>query len=134
MMQVLLWWQESEKPPACICSCSTLHTPTSWSWLSQLSLCFKMRILCDHMRPGGPGEVFCGQKDHQLVEHRVHLWVLEFLFGFFNKRFFLGKQEVVLVSCCLAPIPWVQLHRCSLHDDFHLWHHLRDFGAVSPIG
>lgn len=72
--------------------------------------------------------------DKKTISLLKTVWVLEFLFGFFNKCFSLGKQGVVSVSCCLSTCSWVQLHRCSLLGFSHLWHHLRGFGAVPPTG
>lgn len=40
--------------------------------------------------------------DKKTISLLKTVWVLEFLFGFFNKCFSLGKQGVVSVSCCLS--------------------------------
>lgn len=43
--------------------------------------------------------------DKRTISWLNTVWGPEFLFGFFNKCFSLGKQEVVLVSCCLSTRP-----------------------------
>lgn len=53
---------------------------------------------------GGRGEI---SSDKRTISLLNTVWGLEFLFGFFNKNFSLGRQEVVLVSCCLSTLPMV---------------------------
>lgn len=59
-----------------------------------------MRILCDHIRPGeDPGRFSVDERTISLLKT---VWVLQFIFGFFSKCFSRGKQDVLLVSCCLS--------------------------------